>query len=255
MTSTASSGRSRPALIVVGLAMVALGVVAVLALLGGTTRQESTEEFEAVSRLEFDLENARIEIVAGERVRVERSLSTGIFGGRTSNDLEGDVLRVVQSCPPFFSFGCGGSFVVTLPPDTAVEGETSNGAIRVAGLGGDVAVATSNGPVTLEGLGGRLDVETSNGPVTGIDLLSEFVEVGTSNGRIELVFGSAPSSVVANSSNGGIEVAVPADSPAYAVDASTSNGQTDIGIRTDPASPNSISLSTSNAGITVRLTD
>lgn len=245
--------------VVVGLLLVAAGLVALLfSPLSGFTRESAAESFTGVSVVEFDLSNSPIEFRAGgDEVVVDYSFSTGFLSdARVSLDQDGDVLRLEQSCPGIFSWRCQASFEVTLPSTTEIGGETSNGAISIFGLEGPVDVTTSNGRVTLDEVASSsVSVRTSNGAINGEALGSDDVDVATSNGRIELGFDVAPSAVSARSSNGSIQVNLPSDAPTYAVEASTSNGRVETPIRTDPAATHSITLRTSNGDITVEYSD
>jgi DUF4097 and DUF4098 domain-containing protein YvlB len=84
---------------------------------------------------------------------------------------------------------------------------------------------------------------------------SQEVDASTNNGRVQLEFAESPGSVRAKSSNGAVVVFLPEDAPAYAVDASTSNGEVVTDVRTDPAAPNTIEAETSNGDITVRYSE
>lgn len=244
--------------VVVGLLLVAAGLVALLFSLSGFTRESAAESFTGVSVVEFDLSNSPIEFRAGgDEVVVDYSFSTGFLSdARVSFDQDGDLLRLEQSCPGIFSWRCQASFEVTLPATAEIGGETSNGTISILGLEGPVDVTTSNGRVTLEEVASSsVAVRTSNGAISGEALGSNDVDVATSNGRIELSFDVAPSAVSARSSNGSIQVHLPSDAPTYAVEASTSNGRVETPIRTDPAATLSITLRTSNGDITVEYSD
>jgi DUF4097 and DUF4098 domain-containing protein YvlB len=69
---------------------------------------------------------------------------------------------------------------------------------------------------------------------------------------VQFEFSEAPGSVRARSSNGAIVVILPDDAPAYAVDASTSNGEVVSDVPADPAATNAIDVETSNGDTTVR---
>ncbi len=86
---------------------------------------------------------------------------------------------------------------------------TSNGAIGIADVVGELTAATSNGRVSVERCQGVLDLETSNGEISMVDVSAAF-EATTSNGRIGFggtIIGDANRLVT---SNGRIEVAVAA---------------------------------------------
>lgn len=250
--------RSRPVRVAIGLLVVIVGVISLLAALGrDQAQQASTGNFQGVSDLVLDLDNAPVEItVGGDEVVVHKSVATGFTGGSSTEVQDGASLRVVHDCPNLIGFGCRGSYSITVPAGLSVSGHTSNGGISIAGVEGSIDVSTSNGILTLTDLSGpTVTARTSNGSITGTFLASPDVDVRTSNGAVSVSFVTTPTRVTVRTSNGSVEVAVPSDSPAYSVSASTSNGQTRTDIRTDPAATATIEVSSSNGNITVRYAD
>jgi DUF4097 and DUF4098 domain-containing protein YvlB len=142
-----------------------------------------------------------------------------------------------------------------MPSDVEVSGSTSNGAITAEVLNQAISLTTSNGVINVVEISGPAVFRTSNGDIFGAAMTSEEVEASTSNGRVQLAFAAPPGSVRARSSNATIEVILPADAPAYAVETSTSNGRVVTDVRSDPAAPDSIVAETSNGDITVRYHD
>lgn len=250
-----SSGRTTR--IVVGIVVLLVGGVALLSTLTSGNRQEATDTYTGVATLELDLRNGPVVVSAtdSDDVVVEKSFTTGFLGGTTRAEQDGDILRLTQRCPFFIGFGCRSSYTVTVPAGIAITGSTSNGSIRIEGIDGRIDVETSNGAVDLDAVTSTVSARTSNGAITGTGLLSAEINVSTSNGRISLEFEDAPSSLAANTSNGAIEVVLPADAPAYAISTSTSNGDVQNSIRADPAAEASIDLGTSNGDISLRYSD
>jgi hypothetical protein len=205
---------SRTVLVLVGAALILLGVIAIAGLLSGSVREQSTAQFQEVTVLELDLDSAAVTVRAdGESVVVRKDVTSGWFGGSSSEEQNGSTLRVVKRCPPVLGFGCGGTYVITVPAGVEVRGGTSNGAITLDGIEAAVDVATSNGAIEMSGLSGEVSVRTSNGD---------------------------------------IEIVLADDAPAVARSTTTSNGRTDTQIRTDPNADASMTITTSNGDITVR---
>lgn len=133
----------------------------------------------------------------------------------------------------------GVSFDVTVPGAAAVRAETSNGAVRVAGIrgsldlatsngeivveqyAGDVKAVTSNGQILVNGGEGPLALETSNGRIR-MDGVAAVVDARTSNGEIAFAGRLLSGAHRMESSNGRIAVRVPADASLRVV-ARTSN--------------------------------
>lgn len=147
--------------------VVGWGILALIAAIGRET-QRSTAVFEGVASLQFELDNVDIAVIADEAadsVTVERSVSVGFLSGTHREQLEGGILRLERDCPGFFfiSTRCDGSYVVTVPAVIPVDGQTSNGPIRVEGVEAPVDVRTSNGRIELTDLSASVRVRTSNG--------------------------------------------------------------------------------------------
>jgi hypothetical protein len=226
-----------------------------LALLAQATsrRQTSSETYTDISRIELDLANASIRITGGgDRVVVDQRVTSGWLGTTVRHEVSGDTLRLVMRCPLFIGINCRAEFDLQVPGDTELTGRTANGRIEIGDVDGNVDIGTSNGAVELTRLSGTLRANTSNGAIRASDLGSLDVDFRTSNGRIEVDASQPPDRIVARTSNGRIEIALPSEAPPYAVDASTSNGNTQLDIRTDPASAHRIEARTSNGSITIR---
>jgi len=143
---------------------------------------------------------------------------------------------------------CSVEYTIDVPAGADVRGQTSNGAIKLRDVG-QVEVGTSNGRIELEDVQGTIDVETSNGRIEGDDLNGDGIRAESSNGAIDLELGTAQD-VEARTSNGAIELTVPADS--YRIATETSNGSTDLRVANDPDGRFTLDLRTSNGSITVR---
>jgi hypothetical protein len=106
----------------------------------------------------------------------------------------------------------------------SVDAETSNGRVELVNVSGDAVAHTSNGRIQTEGLLGSLDASTSNSGIRGeVSRGSRDVRAETSNGSIELtVPADFAAELHAHTSNGGITLHLPADINAH-VAAHTSN--------------------------------
>jgi hypothetical protein len=168
-------------------------------------------------------------------------------------EVRGTTLEMDDGCPgwwPPLIGTCRVDYLVTMPPGTSVEVDTSNGDVAVTGVAGDVRVDTSNGKVLLVAVGGDVVVHSSNGSIDGRDLTAPTAHLDTSNGSITLVFATAPDTVTADSSNGDVTVELPEG--VYRVLTSTGNGDVDVAVTTDPDSARLIEVETSNGDVTIR---
>jgi hypothetical protein len=238
----APPGRSRSSWRVVVLVVVAVLAVGVgVALLGRAFRQtrvESTVYRQPVSRVVIDTSTGSIDIRpgdAGSPVTVQRSLEWSFGSASSDEKVSGGVLSVQGSCQQTIGFGpCSVSYVVTVPPTTALTVSTSTGSVQVRDMSAGVQARTSTGSVALTGLrAGTVSAQTSTGSVL-------------------VQFAVPPSSVTAHASTGSVEVVVPADGTKYDVQASTSTGQQSVTLPIDSSSPRHITASTSTGSVEVR---
>lgn len=105
---------------------------------------------------------------------------------------------------------------------SSVMASTSNGAIDLNGGNGDIWLQTSNGQISVRNATGRIEAETSNGQIE-FNGSAETLHLTTSNGRIVSHLNQLDNEGVIETSNGAVEVYVPADFTGN-VKAKTSNG-------------------------------
>lgn len=140
----------------------------------------------------------------------------------------------------------GVAFDVTLPEAAGVQAVTSNGAIRVAGVRGDLDLATSNGEVVVEQYAGDVKARTSNGQIL-IDRGEGALLLETSNGQIQIAHVAAR--VDAETSNGEITFSGRLFDGAHRL--VTSNGH--IGVRVPDTAAIRVVAQTHNASISSSL--
>lgn len=148
--------------------------------------------------------------------------------------------------------GCGNrcsvDYTVALPAGLPVEGQTSNGALRLSRVG-KVHLSTDNGRVELKDVRGDVEVRTSDGRIKGRGLHGRSIRAKTSNGDIDLS-PVTEQRIHAETSNGDISVTAPAGP--YRVSAETSNGDKDVTVPRDADDGTPLDLTTSNGDITVK---
>jgi len=121
---------------------------------------------------------------------------------------------------------CGASVIVAVPPDANVELKSSNGYIVSEGLRGSLKADTSNAKVDVVEATGNIEVESSNGPIL-IEAKDAHVHADTSNSGIRFRGTLSSGDHQFSTSNGPIDVRLPADSQFRFV-AETSNGGVDV---------------------------
>jgi hypothetical protein len=175
---------------------------------------------------------------------------------------EGNTAMLILEIPPEVQ-PAWGELILTVPEGfsssiettnapVTVEGldgdlrvETTNGKVTVTDVNGAVKVETTNGQVTVTGVNGAVGVESTNGAVTLTDIRGDLVG-GTTNGKVSVTghvgnFDLDTTNAAidldsvlpdggygyAASTNGSIELALPADISAT-LEARTTNGSIDI---------------------------
>ena len=163
---------------------------------------------------------------------------------------------------------CSVAFHVTVPVGTSARLESDGGPITVSGLtarvdadsgggpltarsvSGGLAARTGGGGLTVRDESGALTADTGGGPADATGIAATDVTVSTAGGGAMLALTLVPHHVQADSGGGPLTLQVPGGR--YAVSADSAGGPQDIGIATDPASPDTISLSSGGGGISVR---
>ncbi len=221
---------------IVAALVIAFSVVGVVS---GFTEQRRTTTFsypQAVSRIVVDTSTGSVELragAAGSPVAVERRTRSALGSSPTSSEtVAGDVLTLRARCRGFGL--CGVAYTVTVPPGTAVAVDTSTGSVEASGLTGDLEVTTSTGSIELLGL------------------RSARVAAQASTGSVELGFAAPPQDVRAETSTGSVEIVVPADGTAYAVQSSTSVGSSEVSVPVDSSSSRRIDARASTGSVEVR---
>jgi Putative adhesin len=231
------------------------GTYNVVVLLAHEERVE-TESFPAAAVREIDVRNSAgsVRVVAGdvETVDVRVEISDGLRSTGERREIVGDVLELRGSCPNYGSDFCRVSYEISMPREMALTVHADDGSIDVDGLSGPLDLDSDNGSVDVRRVSGALRLSTDNGHVEGTDLRSPTVTADSDNGRVTLAFTAAPTTVLATTDNGSVEVVVPDDGESYALDLSTDHGTRTEDIRVDSASPRTITISTENGDAAAR---
>ena len=164
----------------------------------------------------------------------------------------GDVLQLSSSCGFEAGIGCTGRVRLEVPEDVALRLDNSDGSTTLRDLTGTVDLETSDGSVNASNLTGPLNLRTSDGSLHATGLRSSEVDAVTSDGSVHLEFDVAPSNLTARTSDGSVLITVPPDDTAYAVTGSSSDGDRDIDVPTDPdATTHRMDITTSDGSVKV----
>jgi hypothetical protein len=268
-TRTMSGGRR--ALLAVGgvmtVALIGWGVLTLIGLLGRTTSQRELTLTPSAGRLRIDMNGAiTIETGTGPDVRVTETMRYGLRKPRVTEEVTADGLVLRAHCP-WFTSTCSVDAVLTVPASLSVDAhssggditasgltgavqlDSSGGGIRASGLTGSVVLRSSGGDITASGLAGPARLDSSGGGVRAAGLRSPHVEARSSGGDVELSFDSAPDRVTADSSGGGVRIALPRVEGGYRVTADSSGGDTRTEVPTDPRSERLIEAHSSGGGV------
>ena len=244
-------------------------LIAVISLIFGTVQvtgllahEERTERVTigdpGMRVLDVASDSGSIEIVGADvtSVHIRAHISDGMAATQFRHQVVGDRLEVRVRCRgPLSNPWCNARLRIVVPRGMEVRVRADDDHVTVRGLTGRVDAQSSNGTVEAEALSGQTLLHSSNGSVRASRMRSGSVEADTDNGSVHLEFERPPSSAVARSSNGSVEVAVPRGDEAYAVDVHSDNGGTDNLVRTDSTSPRRIVASSDNGSVIVRYLD
>jgi len=172
-------------------------------------------------------EDGRIVVKAWKEVRARKSSTAEDFAHQVDVQVEcnGRDIRVYKTHPkvPKNVYLCV-RYEIQTPPDFDARLVTSNGAVHIAGLRGDLDVDTSNGKIEMENVAGRIHAQTSNGPIVlKAERLDEKTDLSTSNGSVDAKIFDLNASLDISTSNGSIHVNLPLEFNGK-LDAATSNG-------------------------------
>jgi DUF4097 and DUF4098 domain-containing protein YvlB len=138
------------------------------------------------------------------------------------------------------------TYDISVPEHVSVSAvDSSNGAITLEDLQGDIVAETSNGRIEIEDIHGAIKAKTSNGRIE-IHQVSGDVEAKTSNGSIEIT--EVSGIVAAQTSNGRIQVEISEMQEDAQI--KTSNGAIELYVSPDVHA--NIEMKTSNGKITIQ---
>ena len=155
---------------------------------GPTEIREDSFSVAGSSRVLVNSVNGNIEINAGlgNEVLVKATLRDAPKVEYELSQVGNTVTIDVQTSKRWWVFGSAGVDVtITVPPQTDVELDTSNGFIELHGLEGSGSLKSSNGKILLDNMKGNFEGRTSNGRIE-VNAVEGFVILKTSNGKIDL---------------------------------------------------------------------
>jgi len=116
-------------------------------------------------------------------------------------------------------------YVIHVPRQAAVDAESVNGGVSLVGTRGRARLETTNGAIDIQDVTGDVHAGTTNGGISAVRVAGA-VKAETTNGAVDVELASLPggSDLRFESTNGGIHVRLPHDAR-LSVDAETVNGR------------------------------
>jgi DUF4097 and DUF4098 domain-containing protein YvlB len=155
---------------------------------GPTETRENSFSVAGSSRILVNSVNGNIEVNAGlgNEVLVQATLRDAPRVKYELSQVGNTVTVDVQTSKRWWVFGSAGvDVIITVPPKTDVELNTSNGFIELHGLEGSGSLKSSNGRIVLDNIRGNFDGRTSNGRIE-VNAVEGSVVLKTSNGGIDV---------------------------------------------------------------------
>jgi hypothetical protein len=148
----------------------------------------------------------------------------------TTRTISGKTLTVTYTCPS--ELVCAVAYVLQVPRDVAVQAQAGAGAIRLAGLAGNVTAKANVGLIDGTGLsGGSVSLTTDGGGITAS-------------------FTAAPGTLAAVAHVGAISLRLPGTA-SYKVSADARVGHADVGVRQSSSSDHVITATTDVGAIKI----
>jgi hypothetical protein len=148
----------------------------------------------------------------------------------TTRTISGKTLTVTYTCPS--QLVCAVAYAIQVPRDVAVQAQAGAGAVRLAGIAGNVTAKAKVGLIDGTGLSGAS------------------VSLTTDGGGITASFTAAPAALAAVAHVGAIILHLPGTA-AYQVSADARVGHADVGVRQSSSSDHVITATTDVGAIKI----
>ena len=189
-------------------------------------------------------------------VVVTAEISDGLRATGNRQEMVGDRLELAGSCPVLGSDWCSVDYELPrarhgleLRGRQLDDGSVSGLRHRPRPIDRSTRTTARSASPTSPG---RCRCRPTTGSVEGTQLRSQQVTADADNGRVQLDFDEAPTTVIATTENGRVEVVVPDDGTAYRTDVQTDNGSATTGVPVDSSSERAITIRTENGSATAR---
>lgn len=215
----------------------------------------STHKLASGGRVVLEGFNGSVEVMGWDKDEVEVSGTKSASREEVLKAINVDVtadagmVRIRARRPDERNCNCGVRFTLKVPKKVILEDiSTSNGSLRLESIQGSARMHSSNGAVHVWGVDGDVDIQTSNGSVD-VDKFIGSADLKTSNGRIKA--SGIEGAFSARTSNGSIDVDIDALDTGKPVVLSSSNGSINLALA--KWQNNEVRASTSNSSVNLRL--
>ena len=250
-----AGARSSGRVLGVALAITAAGFsgLSLASLMAHERTTVTNELLKNVTRVELGDVPGKLQIEGSDEVRnrLTQMITSGVTTPDVSWRVEGSTLFYDGNCR-WFDSRCGIDVGLRTARNARIAASISGGDVEVQGMTGQLDLRSDSGEVHVDDSTGDMNLASSGGDVQGRRLGAERVTAESSGGDVRLEFSGVPREVVADSSAGDVEIVLPPGPAAYRVDTTSSAGDTNVGVRTDPNSNRSIRVSSSAGNVTVR---
>lgn len=193
-----------------------------------------------------------IGVAGAEEVTVRARISDGLRGTGHETTTRDRVLLVRGSCPLFGSEWCAVDYTIEVPPDVYLDVSGRDGVV-VSDQAGGLRAHSSEGAIELTRVGGEVTVSAGQGRIEGDGLTATRLDASAGQGRVAVEFVTSPEHIVAHAGQSRIDIVLP-DDPGVFYDTTgthASQGSVNAAVRTDPDSDRSISARAGQSSITI----
>ncbi|MFI6324179.1 hypothetical protein ACIBG8_42095 [Nonomuraea sp. NPDC050556] len=208
------------------------------------------------SRLKIEVVEGAVDVAvepgAAGAITLRRALQWSGDKPKVKEEWDGGVLRLSATCPGADQPDgptCQASYVISVPPETALDASTISGELDVRGIYGALRLSSVSGDVEAGQTPASLWARTQTGNVNAHDLRGGPADVEIGKGNADLSYSKAPSDVsVIVRASGDIRLNLPTGEP-YAITTSGENVDTTGEVLAEPTSPRKIVARTAEGNV------
>ncbi|NUR93292.1 MAG: DUF4097 family beta strand repeat protein [Nonomuraea sp.] len=217
-------------------------------------RTYRTVQFSGKSlKVEASRGRVTVRIVPGEAgvVVVDREVRWSKDRPAITQEWDGRKLTLGSTCPDTGLHNeplCSTDFLVSVPPETAVEARSTSGQLDVTGVTRELRLTTVSGDVRVSDSAGPLTVRSGSGDIDADFLSGDKVDVETGGGDVRMLFDVAPHEIRAVArTRGAVNILVPEGR----YDVTAQAERTRVLVESDSAAPRKITASAPKSSVSI----